>query len=135
MRSITGLLARFERNGGQRDQARAIIERRADVRARQLHVTKGFMLIDMNWRALIPVMRALLGPDGTCPDCGRGFRHDRDIAIDHLEPPRRYQDWAREHARNLSLVCCSCNSKKQRRSLGDYLDNRPAGARQLRLTL
>ena len=136
MRSINGLLARFERHGRDRDHARAIIDRRADVRARQLRVTKGFILVDMNWRALIPLMRALLGPDGVCPDCGRGFRNDRDIAIDHLEPPRRYHDWAREHARNISLVCCSCKSRKQRLSLADYLDKRgPVDARQLRLTL
>jgi len=125
MRSITDLIDRFARRGDPlADRARAMIERRADVRARQLHTTKGYILRDLNWAALTPVLRALLTPEARCLDCGCPFVDATGITIDHLEPPRYFQDWAREHARNIAFVCRSCNAMKQRKTLAIWLEER-----------
>jgi hypothetical protein len=104
------------------DRARWIIEKRAAVRASELGVSKDFMWTTMNWKSLVPIFRALCEPDGCCLSCGHPFDSERDIQIDHHEPPRFYQDWAREQARNLVFYCLSCNSTKRNTSYPTWLD-------------
>lgn len=60
--------------------------------------------------------------EGLCLCCGHPFEHERDIQIEHREPPRHPQDWARQHARNLALACQSCNNTKGRKSFAVWLD-------------
>ena len=108
------------------DRALAIIERRAEVRASRLGVSKHFVWVNMNWGALVAMMRALMSPEGRCPNCGHAFLGERDIQIEHHEPPRHDQDWAREHTRNLVLSCASCNRTKASKPFADWLDEQEA---------
>jgi hypothetical protein len=104
------------------DRARAIIEGRASVRARELGVTREHLLVRMNWNSLVPILRALMTPEGRCVSCGHVFINERDIQIEHREPPRHDHDWARESARNIGFLCCSCNRAKSNKPFPFWLD-------------
>ena len=104
------------------DRPSQILKRRTTQRARSLGVPFDFVWTNMNWRALLPVFRAMQTPEGLCLDCGHPFRNERDIQIEHLEPPRHSQDWAREHTRNLGLACQSCNNGKGKKPFALWLD-------------
>jgi 5-methylcytosine-specific restriction endonuclease McrA len=104
------------------DRALAIIEGRASERARDVGKTREFMMTDMNWSQMVAEFRAMMGPDGRCKNCGHKFMNERDIQIDHIFPPRHIGDWAREHARNLRLLCASCNATKQNKDPAEWLD-------------
>jgi 5-methylcytosine-specific restriction endonuclease McrA len=78
-------------------------------------------LVNMNWAALVPILRAMLDTDGRCLDCGHRFVNERDVQIEHIEPPRTAGDWAREHARNLRLACQSCNGTKGQKPFAAWL--------------
>jgi 5-methylcytosine-specific restriction endonuclease McrA len=80
------------------------------------------MWINMNWSSLVPMLRAMMTAEGRCLSCGHQFDNDRDIQIEHREPPRCGEDWARHHARNLGLLCQPCNTTKGDRSFADWLD-------------
>jgi hypothetical protein len=79
-------------------------------------------MVDMNYQSLVPVLRTLMTEDGLCQCCGHAFLNERDIQIEHLEPPRFYNDWARLHTRNLRLACGSCNSGKSGKAFVQWLD-------------
>lgn len=107
------------------DRARALVERRAISRARILEVPKQKLLQDMHYLDLVADVRAKMTDEGKCVDCGEGFIDgDADIQFEHREPPRddRWPDWAREHARNITLACGSCNRTKGNKPYSDYLD-------------
>jgi len=113
----------IERNERKNDdRARAIIERRAADHARKSGVAKSFFMVNMNYAALVPMLRVMMTPEGRCLCCGHPFLNERDIQIEHREPPRHPQDWARLHARNLGLACQSCNGTKGRKSYALWLD-------------
>jgi hypothetical protein len=76
----------------------------------------------MNYRALVPIFRAMMTPEGLCLCCGHPFLHERDVEIEHLEPPRFEQDWARLHTRDLRLACASCNRTKGSKPFAEWLD-------------
>jgi 5-methylcytosine-specific restriction endonuclease McrA len=94
------------------DRPLAIIQGRAKQAAHKAGVSVEFMWIDMNYRSLVPQLRAALTDEATCLGCGHSFLGERDIQIEHIEPPRSPQDWERVHARNLRLFCGSCNGTK-----------------------
>jgi hypothetical protein len=75
----------------------------------------------MNYRSLVPVLRAMM-TEGCCQSCGHEFVNERDIQIEHLEPPRGEKDWARLHARNLRMSCGSCNRTKGDKPFYQWLD-------------
>jgi len=104
------------------DRARTIIERRAKDWATKCGVSFQFMWVNMNWRALVPVFRALMSDEGLCLSCGHPFDNERDVQIEHHVPPRHRQDWARHHARNLGVLCGSCNPTKGSKPLEQWLD-------------
>jgi HNH endonuclease len=104
------------------DRARSIIESRCAQWAHRLRVEKSFLLINMNWRGLIPVLRAMMSDEGGCLSCGHPFVNERDIQLDHREPWRHDHDWARHHARNIQLLCGSCNRGKTNKSNSQWLD-------------
>lgn len=108
------------------DRARSIIENRAATRAREIGVSKPFMLVDMNWNSLVPQMRVLMTDEGRCVSCGHAFRNERDIQIEHREPPRFRGDLARESARNIGFLCQSCNVTKQNKAHSEWLDDQEA---------
>jgi hypothetical protein len=113
----------IERNEKENDdRALWLIDRRAASHARRAGVTKAFFWMNMSWRALAPVMRALMTPEGLCLDCGHPFLNERDIQIEHREPLRGPQDWARQHARNIGLGCGSCNNGKRGKPFARWLD-------------
>jgi len=114
------------------DRPRAIIEHRAAERAARLGVSKRYVLVDLNWQALVPHMRMSLSPEARCLNCGHPFVNERDVQIDHIEPPRSLTDFARERAINLRLICQSCNGTKGAHLHADWLD-RQEDARQSNL--
>jgi hypothetical protein len=87
-----------------------------------------FFWTQMNYRALVPWLRAMMTHEGLCIGCGHAFVNERDIQIDHLFPPRYQQDWARLHTRNLRLGCASCNNSKGSKDPAVWLDEQE-GAR------
>jgi hypothetical protein len=110
-------------HGKEQDPANAAIVGRAKDFARSLSGALGrsisykWVLIELNWQALIPIMRALLGPDGRCLNCGRHRATARELHIEHRIPPggegqARLTDWAAQHARNLWIACGGCNAEK-----------------------
>jgi len=107
------------------DRPKAIIEARAATRARELGVPKAFLLVNMNWNVLVPYLRAAMG-GALCLDCGHAFVNERDVQIEHREPPRSDGDWAREHASNIALACGSCNRSKGSKTFASYLDDKEA---------
>lgn len=54
------------------------------------------------------------------------------MQIEHIEPPRNQHDWARLHARNLRMLCGSCNRTKGHKPYAVWLDEQE-GARQSNL--
>lgn len=107
-----------------KDRPDWIIRQRARGYATKYGVSFDFMWTDMNWRALVPVFRAMTTPDGLCLSCGHGFDSEPDLQIDHIEPPRNEIniDTARLHARNLHLLCASCNKGKSDTPFAEWLD-------------
>jgi hypothetical protein len=82
----------------------------------------------MNFQALVPLLRAMMTDEALCLNCGHPFVNERDIQIEHREPPRHRQDWARLHARNLGFSCASCNRTKSNKPNDVWLDEQE-GAR------
>lgn len=103
------------------DRARALIEGRAAHRARKSGVTKDFVMVELNYESLVSPMRAAMD-DGLCTNCGHPFLNERDIQLEHRAPPRAPSDWARLHARNVGLVCGSCNNSKGTKPYENWLD-------------
>ncbi|HKE76649.1 MAG TPA: hypothetical protein VKB57_23730 [Acidimicrobiales bacterium] len=107
-------------HGREADPARFAIEGRAKSFAGELSKALGntigyhFVLIELNWRALTPIMRALLAPDGLCLNCGRHRQAARHLHIEHRIPPLCLADWPAQHARNLWIACGGCNVEKGR---------------------
>jgi HNH endonuclease len=110
------------------DRPKAVIEQRARSAASKASTSFDFFWIQMNYRALVPELRALMTDEGLCKGCGHRFMNERDIQIEHIEPPRFEKDWARLHARNLRLVCGSCNRTKGNKPNSEWLDEQE-GAR------
>ncbi len=110
------------------DRPRAIIEQRTRTAAAKAAASFDFVWTQLNYRALVPVLRAMMTPEGLCQCCGHQFDNERDIQIEHLEPPRFEKDWARLHARNLRLSCGSCNRTKGKKPYAEWLDEQE-GAR------
>jgi len=104
------------------DRPLALLRRRTSSHASRLGVPFDFLWINMNWRALVPILRALMSPEGLCLSCGHPFVNERDVQIEHREPPRGLDDWARQHARNLMLDCASCNGGKRDKPFSLWLD-------------
>jgi hypothetical protein len=110
------------------DRALAIIESRAAEHARKAGVPKRFFMVNLNYRALVPILRAMLTDEGICTSCGHPFVSERDVQLEHREPPRSPQDWARRHARNIGIACQSCNVTKRDKPYAQWLDEQE-GAR------
>lgn len=110
------------------DRPKAIIEQRAKSAASKAGVSFHFFWTQMNYRALVPVMRAMLSPESLCLCCGHKFESERDIQIEHHNPPRYPQDWALLHTRNLGFACGSCNRTKGAKPNIEWLDEQE-GAR------
>jgi hypothetical protein len=119
---------KFRNKKKNADRPRAIIEQRAASAATKAGASREFMWVQMNYRALVPELRALMTSEGLCKGCGHDFVNERDIQIEHIEPPRFSNDWARLHARNLRLCCGSCNRTKSHKPFSQWLDEQE-GAR------
>jgi hypothetical protein len=104
------------------DRAKALLNRRATDHARRAGKSKAFFWVNMNYASLVPMLRAMMSDEGLCTSCGHTFLNERDIHIEHIEPPRHRQDWARRHARNLRLLCASCNDTKGPKPFAIWLD-------------
>jgi 5-methylcytosine-specific restriction endonuclease McrA len=115
------------------DRPLAIIENRARAMAVKVGESFEFVWIQLNYRSLVPLMRAMMTPEGLCQGCGHDFVNERDIQIEHLEPPRIARDFARQHTRNLRLFCGSCNGTKGKKPFAVWLDEQE-GARLSNLT-
>jgi hypothetical protein len=98
-----------------------IIEKRARDHAAQHGLTFDFIWNAMLWKTLVPMYRTMMSAEALC-GCGHLFDNERDIQIDHNEPPRFPGDHARMHARNITLRCASCNKGKSNKPLAQWLD-------------
>ena len=93
---FVGIASKAERNEKKNaDRPLAIIEQRAKSAATKADISFEFFWMQMNYRALVPVLRAMMTSEGLCLGCGHKFLNERDIQIEHLEPPRFETDWAR----------------------------------------
>jgi hypothetical protein len=114
----------IERNQKKnRDRPRAIIESRAKTAARRAGVPFEFFWINLNYQSMVPKFAAMMTPEALCISCGEEFLNERDIQIEHREPPRFQKDWANLHARNTDLICGSCNSGKGKKPYQQWLDD------------
>lgn len=112
-----------ERNERKNEnRAYALIRNRAQDHAHKAGETADFFMTQMNYLALVPVLRSSLSDEGVCLGCGHRFLNERDIQIEHIEPPRHKQDWARLHTRNIRLFCASCNGTKSDAAFAEWLD-------------
>jgi hypothetical protein len=112
------------------DQARSIVEKRAQDIVREANRTPGpkitlaFVMGALNYKSLIPMVRAfLLWPDECfCPNCGSTYNQISTFHFDHREPPRHPRDWARLHARNIGPLDRECNCAKGDMLHAQWLD-------------
>jgi hypothetical protein len=112
------------------DQARAIVERRASEVVREANrvsgpkITLAFVMGALNYRSLIPLVRAyLLWPEECfCPNCASTYNQLSTFHFDHREPPRHPRDWARLHARNIGPLDRECNCAKGDMPYPEWLD-------------
>jgi hypothetical protein len=104
------------------DRPYSLMRGRTADKAHRTHTSTEFFWTNMNWRALVPVVRAMMSPEGRCLSCGHAFDDEKDIQLDHIEPPRHPQDWAREHARNITPRCRNCNGSKLNKPFSQWLD-------------
>jgi hypothetical protein len=105
-----------------KDRALYILKERTKDYATKYNVSVDFMWTNMNWRALLPMFRAMCTEDGLCTSCGHRFDNERDIQIEHVCPPRSNDDFARLHARNITFRCGSCNRSKSNCPYDEWLD-------------
>jgi len=105
------------------DPAKALLIRRADHIARDNGFTRQFVLEDLNYWSKLPELRGMLTHEGLCPNCGHEYDGERDVQLDHREPPRYRGDLARLHARNVAILCGSCNNTKRSMDYADWLDD------------
>lgn len=104
------------------DRPLALMTSRTRSHARRLGVDFDFLWTNMGWSSLVIDLRAALNGEARCHSCGHAFENERDVQIEHREPPRFPQDWARHHARNLALFCQSCNNTKGAKAYAIWLD-------------
>jgi hypothetical protein len=104
------------------DEGVAFIRRLAAAAARKAGETTEFFMSEMNYRALVPIMRELKNGGLLCQSCRRPLASERDIQIDHILPPRHAKDWARLHAGNLVWFCRACNSSRSGKPFTQWLD-------------
>lgn len=104
------------------DRPLAIIKQRAAAAATKASASTEFFWVQMNYRSLVSELRGLMSPEGLCKGCGHQFLSERDIQIEHIEPPRHPHDWANLHTRNIRLCCGSCNRTKSKKSFQTWLD-------------
>lgn len=103
------------------DRAQALVRQRAQVRAQAAGVPVEFFMDDLNWMALVPLLQTYL--DGApCRNCGHAMLHERDIQLEHAQPARTPFDFARHHARNINVLCGSCNNGKTDKDYAVWLD-------------
>lgn len=102
-----------------------ILTSRADTLARKAGTTRNFILYDSrgpSWIRLLPLLDAFLKEHADCVSCGHKFDADRDTQLDHIHPPRSIDDWARHCARNIRILCGTCNGSKQRKADDVWVD-------------
>jgi hypothetical protein len=104
------------------DRALWIVTERTRYYARKYGLSFDFMFKEMNFQSLVPGMRAMMTPEASCTNCGHAFDSEPDIQFDHNSPPRHDNDYARIHARNITLRCASCNGGKSDTPYDDWLD-------------
>jgi len=120
------------------DLAWHILKCRADSLARRTRTTREFILRDTRgptWIRLLPLIRAFLVEHGeecsddtvVCLSCGRPFGGvTSNVQLDHIHAPRDLPDgqvdWARHCARNIRILCGSCNNGKRRQQDDAWVD-------------
>jgi len=91
-------------------------------------VDSRFFLEDLNYRCLIPMVRAFIAwpEECFCPNCGSTYNIARDLTFDHRLPPRNARDWERLHARNVGPLDRECNSSKNDTDYDAWLEKEEA---------
>ena len=115
------------------DPALAKVTRAAGAVARRYGLSATIVLNDLGYLGLVPYVRAAMEPETTCLNCGHHFLGERDIQFDHREPPRHVADLARLHARNITILCASCNNTKGHKPYAIFLDDQEAAGQSARV--
>lgn len=78
---------------------------------------------DLNWIALVPLIDLYLNDErAVCINCGHRPLNERDTQLEHRSAPRHVRDFARHHARNIAVLCGSCNASKHDDAYDAWLD-------------
>lgn len=102
------------------DPARRFVERRASDLVATLRkagapgVSRQFVMDELNYEALVPIVDTLISPAGMCIACGHPF-DIKHLHFDHIEPPRwelGVIDWERLHAQNIQILHPGENTSK-----------------------
>lgn len=105
------------------DRADALVRQRAQIRAQAADVPLEFFMDDLNWTALVPIIDVYLNDErAICLNCGHRPINERDTQLEHRAAPRSPRDFARHHARNIAVLCGSCNAGKHDKGYTDWLD-------------
>lgn len=102
-----------------------VLNLRADTLAGKTETTRHFIKDDPRgpcWSRLLPLLEAFLKQHAGCVSCGRQFDAVRDTQLDHIHAPRSNDDWARHHARNIRILCGSCNNGKRQKDDVAWID-------------
>jgi 5-methylcytosine-specific restriction endonuclease McrA len=65
----------------------------------------------LNWDLLTPLIAAFL--EERCYSCAEGFGGRHDVQLDHIHAWKIITDLPLHHARNLRILCGSCNNAKK----------------------
>jgi hypothetical protein len=114
------------------DPARAKVERAAEKVVGEVNkfyrtigseerISKDFVMRRLHYNHLIEPMRFALTSNHCWSSCGEPYKNERDIQLEHREPPRSPTDWERMDARNIDVKCGTCNNKKDNMPYAQWL--------------
>ncbi len=111
------------------DPARSFVERRASDLVANLRkagasgVGRQFVMVELNYEALVPLVDVFISPVGLCTACAHPFTITH-LQLDHIEPPRwelGVIDWERLHARNIQVLHPGENGSKHNKPFAVWL--------------
>lgn len=114
------------------DPARAKIERAAAEVVTKVNnhfktigserrIGRDFVMTRLHYEHLIEPMRFAMDSHRCWASCGEPFKNERDIQLEHREPPRSPLDWERMDARNIDVKCGTCNNMKADKPYSQWL--------------
>lgn len=115
-----------------KDPARAKVERAASELVTEVNryykaagsaerISKDFVMRRLHYEHLVEPMRFAMTSHRCWSSCGEPYKNERDIQLEHREPPRSPIDWERMDARNIDIKCGTCNNMKGDKPYSQWL--------------